>query len=92
MQIVRLKQGCEKRLIKGYKWVFSNEIAEPIKDFSKGWVKIYSHKEALLGTGYINPHSLIAVRIISRNEEEPGRDIFLKRIFEASERKNILYH
>ena len=91
MQIVRLKQGCEKRLIKGHKWVFSNEIAEPLKNFSPGWVKIYSHKEAFIGTGYINPHSLIAVRIISRNEEEPGRAIFLKRIAEASERKKSLY-
>jgi 23S rRNA (cytosine1962-C5)-methyltransferase len=91
MQVVRLKQGCEKRLIKGHKWVFSNEITEPLKNFSPGWVKIYSHKEAFIGTGYINPHSLIAVRIISRNEEEPGRAIFLKRIAEALERKKSLY-
>ncbi len=91
MQVVKLKKGCEKRLIKGHKWVFSNEIAQPLKDFSKGWVKVYSHKEALLGTGYINPNSLIAARIISRKEEEPGMEIFLKRIFDASERKKILY-
>ena len=91
MQVVRLKQGCEKRLLRGHKWVFSNEIDEPLKNFSPGWVKIYSHKEALIGTGYINPHSLIAVRIISRNEEEPGREIFFKRIAKASERKKSLY-
>jgi 23S rRNA (cytosine1962-C5)-methyltransferase len=91
MLVIRLKQGCEKRLIKGHKWIFSNEISEPLKNSSKGWVKIYSHKEVLLGTGYINPNSLIAVRIISRNDEEPGRHIFLKRISQSSERKIKLY-
>ena len=91
MQVVRLKQGCEKRLIKGHKWVFSNEIVEPLKNFSPGWVKIYSHKEAFIGTGYINPHSLIAVRVFSKNEEEPGREIFLNPISAASEKKKCLY-
>ena len=91
MQVVRLKKGCEKRLIKGHKWVFSNEIAEPLKTFSPGWARIYSYRETLLGTGYINPHSLIAVRIFSRSDEEPGREILLKRIREASERKKRLY-
>ena len=91
MQIVRLKKGCEKRLVRGHKWVFSNEIAEPLKTFYSGWAKIYSYKDAFLGTGYINPRSLIAVRIFSGKEEAPGRDAFLKRMAEASERKKRLY-
>jgi 23S rRNA (cytosine1962-C5)-methyltransferase len=91
MQVVRLKQGCEKRVLQGHKWVFSNEIAESLKIFSPGWVKVYSNKETFIGTGYINPHSLIAVRIFSRNEEEPGRKSFLKRISAASEWKKCLY-
>ncbi len=91
MQIVRLKKGCEKRLARGHKWVFSNEISESLKAFSPGWAGIYSYKEAFLGTGYINPHSLIAVRMFSEKEEPPQKDFFSKRIAEASERKKKLY-
>ncbi len=91
MQIVRLKKGCEKRLARGHKWVFSNEIAQPLKTLSPGWTGIYSYKEAFLGTGYINPHSLIAVRIFSGKEETPDREFFSKRIAEASQRKKKLY-
>jgi 23S rRNA (cytosine1962-C5)-methyltransferase len=91
MQTVRLKKGCEKRIVRGHKWVFSNEIADPLKTFSPGWVGIYSYKEAFLGTGYLNPHSLIAVRIFSGKEEAPDSDFFSKRIAEASDRKKKLY-
>jgi 23S rRNA (cytosine1962-C5)-methyltransferase len=91
MQFVRLKQGCEKRILQGHKWVFSNEIAESVKLFSAGWAKVYSHKGNFIGTGYLIPHSLIAIRLFSRNEEEPGWNLFSNRISAAFERKKGLY-
>lgn len=91
MQVVTLGKGCERRLLSGHKWVFSNEISGPLKNYSPGWASIYSSKGTFLGTGYINPGSLIAVRIFSKNEIEPGKELFLKRISEAAGRKGRLY-
>lgn len=70
---VRLKKGEDKRIRAGHTWIYSNEIdtnATPLKGFSSGdEVLLEASDKSLLGIGYINPHSLIAVRLVSRNPE-----------------------
>lgn len=67
MTRIMLKKNEDRRIKAGHPWVFSNEInriehaAEPgsvceLVDISGGFI----------GTGYHNPHSLIAVRLLSR--------------------------
>jgi 23S rRNA (cytosine1962-C5)-methyltransferase len=72
---LRLKRREEQRLKGGHLWVFSNEIdvvATPLKDFEPGQaVTIESSNGKFIGTGYVNPHSLIAVRLLSRDPRHP---------------------
>ncbi len=73
-----------KRFLAGHQWVFSNELAESPKGFAPGaLVEIYGLKEEFLGIGYVNPQSLIAVRVLSRVREEIGEEFFKDRIFKA---------
>lgn len=68
---LRLKKNEERRLKAGHLWVYSNEIdiaQTPLKDFEPGTtVSIEDNRGHVLGTGYVNPHSLISARLISRD-------------------------
>lgn len=73
-----------KRINAGHLWVFSNEITENIRDLQPGTiVEIYDRTGAFLGVGYLNPRSLIAARILSREKVGIGADFFRGRIGEA---------
>ena len=68
-----LKAGEDRRLRAGHLWVFSNEIdtaRSPLKDFFPGEpVEIRDSADRNIGCGYINPHSLIAARLVSRDRD-----------------------
>lgn len=90
---VRLHPGRERRVLAGHRWVFSNEIASSLSDFEPGsWVEVFSSRQVPLGVGYINPGSLIAVRVLCRPGEKPTDDLFRERIQKAAQlRRDILY-
>jgi len=88
---VHLLKGCERRLLKGHRWIFSNEIAGGLKELTPGWVRVLSAKGVLLGTGYLNPHTLIAVRLVCRPGETPTPEFFRQRLTEAAARRRELY-
>lgn len=82
---VFLARGEDRRLRLGHLWVFSNEIdtdKSPLSGFRPGdLVTVRDARGAPVGTGYVNPHSLIAVRLLSRDPDEAiDRDFFRKRI------------
>lgn len=82
MQNVHLKRS--KRLLQGHLWVFSNEIEEPMRDFSPGGlVRVHDRRETYLGAGYINPKSLIAIRILTREDVPVDRAFFADRLRHA---------
>ena len=68
---LRLKKNEEKRLRAGHLWIYSNEVdisATPLKEFEPGTgVTIEDHRGHPVGTGYVNPHSLICARLVSRD-------------------------
>ena len=68
---LRLKKKEERRLHTGHLWVFSNEVDvahTPLTGFEPGQlVSIEASNGAVLGTGYVNPHSLICARLVSRD-------------------------
>lgn len=72
---LRLKKAEERRLRAGHLWVFSNEVdtvATPLKNFEAGQVVVIAaHNGKALGTGYVNPHSLICARLVSRDPAHP---------------------
>jgi len=71
VRVLRLKKNEERRLRAGHLWVFSNEVdvAEtPLTDFEPGEaVEIQARGGKPLGTGYVNPNSLICARLCSRD-------------------------
>ena len=68
-----LKRGEERRLRAGHCWVFSNEVdieKTPLKGFQPGDpVLIAAANGKPVGNGYVNPHSLISARLISRDPQ-----------------------
>ena len=70
-----LKKGEERRLRAGHLWVFSNEVdtaRSPLDTFEPGQpVSVVAANGKALGTGYVNPHSLICARIMSRDPRRP---------------------
>lgn len=66
-----LKKNEERRLRAGHLWVFSNEVdtqRTPLTAFEPGQpVIIAASNGKPLGSGYVNPHSLICARLVSRD-------------------------
>jgi len=82
---VYLKKGQERRLNQGHLWLYSNEIdikKTPLKNFRAGeQVVVTSSQGKSLGIAYINPHSLIAARLVSRTTSVLlDRSLFVHRI------------
>jgi 23S rRNA (cytosine1962-C5)-methyltransferase len=73
LPIVSLKKGEDRRLRAGHTWIFSNEIdtaRNALAGFSPGQaVLLHDHAGRPLGTGYINPHTLICARLVSRDPQ-----------------------
>ena len=69
-----LKKREERRLKGGHPWLFSNEIdtgRSPLKSYLPGQpVQVRTHGNDVVGHGYINPATLIAVRLLSRGETQ----------------------
>ncbi len=80
-----LKKGQERRLIQGHLWIYSNEIDSvrtPLKNFTAGeQVVVHSAQGKPLGIAYINPHSLICARLVSRKTDiQLDRSLLVHRI------------
>lgn len=82
MDSVTLKRTS--RILKGHLWIFSNELSVSPKRFEPGSIiKVYDNKGSFLGIGYINPNSLISIRLLTKKEEPINTDFFRKRIIDA---------
>lgn len=91
-----LRKDQERRLLAGHCWIYSNEIdtqATPLKGFEPGQaVEILSDHERWIGHGYVNPHSLICARIVSRDRSRPLTAAFwVHRIQNALALRERLY-
>lgn len=91
MKTVKLRQKEERRILRGHPWVFSNELMQPVGEFSPGEVvDVLDFSGRFLGRGYINPHTLIAVRILTRRQEEIDSGFFRKKISAARKLRTML--
>ncbi len=90
MQKIHLKRT--KRLHSGHLWVFSNELHESPKMYAPGsLVEVYDMRDEFIGIGYINPNSLIAIRLLSREKRSIDREFVMQRINAAlSYRKKMI--
>lgn len=88
-----LLPGRERRLLLGHRWVFSNELSGNLSALEPGsWVTVHSNKGVCLGSGYVNPHSLIAVRMVCAPHEKPSPDFFRNLIEKAALRRRTLLY
>ncbi len=91
-QKVVLKSHEEKRILAGHLWLFSNEIARIETGAQPGSiVDIFSHQQKFLGRGFYNPHSLISVRILTRQDQAMNASFFIQRIAKAKQFREWLY-
>jgi 23S rRNA (cytosine1962-C5)-methyltransferase len=91
MKTVHLKQKEDRRITRGHPWVFSNELRELPGELVPGeLVDVLNASGRFVGRGYINPRSLIAVRIFTRKQEEINTDFIRRRILEARDLRTRL--
>ncbi|MDR3049566.1 MAG: class I SAM-dependent rRNA methyltransferase [Elusimicrobiota bacterium] len=100
MKKIILKAGEGKRVKSGHKWVFSNEIkmlqnseSEIEKDGQKDSVfaLLYDNNEAFIAKGFYNPHSLIAFRLLSLQDEKIDIEFWKKKISAANDLRKQIY-
>jgi 23S rRNA (cytosine1962-C5)-methyltransferase len=85
LPVVRLKKHEDRRVSAGHLWIFSNEIdtaATPLTGFERGsLVQVRSDRDRFMGYGYINPNSLISVRLLGRDRKfAPGPSLIVHRL------------
>ena len=87
-----LKPHEEMRILRGHRWVFSNEI-ERIDGVAQhgGIVDVARHDGRPVGMGFYNAHSLIAVRLLGARREPVNADFFEGRISTALALRRRLY-
>ncbi len=93
---VRLKKNEDKRILQGHLWVYSNEIDTQhcsLSQYSLGQlVDLEDSRGKFLGRGYINPHTLLCARILTKNPVEDINQMFLvTRIKKALELRQKLF-
>jgi len=96
LPVLTLKKNEERRLLAGHLWVYSNEVdtrKTPLPAFEPGSVvDIQSSTGRSLGTGYINPHSLICARLMTRRSGAVfDEDFFVHRLQTALALREALY-
>ncbi len=77
---IRLKKDEERRVLAGHPWIYSNEIEGKLREYAPGTIAdIVAHGGGFLGRGYVNPASLIAVRVLTRERDAIDAAFFARR-------------
>lgn len=93
MTKVFLRKKIAPRIANGHPWIYRNEVEKVEGDPNGGdIVDVYYGDGKFAGRGYINPKSLILVRLLTRKQETIDAQFFHNRIAQAWEyRKKIGY-
>ena len=85
MLCITLKKNEDRRIKAGHPWVFSNEIASIKGERESGAAaELFDAGGGLIGCGYYNPHSLISVRLLSRQREDIDTPAFYEQRLRAA--------
>jgi 23S rRNA (cytosine1962-C5)-methyltransferase len=84
---IYLRAGRDGPVRGGNPWIFSQAIArvEPANLAVGSRVEVYDCSGDLIGVGYYNPHTVIAIRMLAWGETPPLSEILARRIHRASE-------
>jgi len=87
-----LKKGEDRRVRGGHPWIFSNEVEAWQGDVvDGGLVDVTDHRGAFLGRAYVNRHSLITARLLTRGRDEVDTAFFVKRLERAKRLRDTVY-
>lgn len=85
MTLVTLKKGEGRALKAGGSWIYDNEIASIAGSFADGdMVDVHDFDGFFLGRGFINRHSKIRIRIMTRKKEQQIDEAFLYQRVKAA--------
>jgi len=89
---LHLKPHEEKRILDGEFWAYDNELRGSLKAFQPGELcRLYSSEDMYIATGYVNPLSTIAFRVLSYDPEAViDREFLRRRIEEADCQRRVL--
>ena len=77
---LKVTAKAERSLRRGHPWVFGEEVTEIEGSYENGdVVDVCTSRGKWLGTGFVNDHSKIRVRIISRNTNDRFDEAFFRR-------------
>ncbi len=92
MKTVELLPKKELRIIRGDPWAWRDDIKTPLEDFKPGEiVRVIDSKGRFVGVGYINPQSLITVRLLTYEDREIDYQFFEEKIEKALKLRKELY-
>ena len=81
---IRLKPGEQDRLLAGHPWIYRNEVDGWPPGIEPGdLVDVQDSRRRVLGRGYANPHSRIAIRLFGRDRIPVDEDFFINRLRQA---------
>src|ERR1044071_5863394 len=88
---VKISSRAASQLERGSLWIFSNEIPGKISSIPRGNWCWFESGHKIVGTGYLNPHSLIAGRVVSENKENDIPSLLKNHLLEAFRRRESIF-
>jgi len=93
MNEVRVNPKAAARVASGHPWIFTSDITDRDGAQPGRAVKVLDHRGRPLGTAHYSSSSQIALRMLSPQMEEIGRDFFLQRLRAAEQhRRTVVRH
>jgi 23S rRNA (cytosine1962-C5)-methyltransferase len=83
MNEVRVNRKAADRVESGHPWIFASDIVDRDGAEAGAAVKVADSRGRPLGTAHYSSASQIALRMLSRQVEEIGRDFYFRRIAAA---------
>ncbi|QEY33652.1 class I SAM-dependent rRNA methyltransferase [Caproiciproducens galactitolivorans] len=75
-----LTRKAENSILAGHPWVYNTEILKIEGAYQNGeLIDVFNTREKYLGTGFINDHSKIRIRLLSRNANDVFDEAFFER-------------
>jgi len=89
MSKAKITSRCESRIAAGHPWIFKSDLQEQPRAGAGDVVDVVSNKGKFIGRGFYNPHSQIAIRLITRVEEPVDGGFIASRIKAAAQYRKL---
>lgn len=90
MNTVKVNRKAAGRAASGHPWIFSSDIVERDGAQPGEAVKVTDERGRPLGTAHYSSTSQIAIRMLSRQVEETGREFYLRRLRAAEQHRRAV--